>query len=267
MSSPVYSVPVHQVTGYRDQALVIRADDVGNLIAEVPEPAGLNIAYIQLPVGSDTEPLGMWGIGIPVDIVLEDPAREFAQLYRHGKLLDKHPMRVSIPVKPGFLKSLKIAASLQFAVKLMPGQPEPAVIPELLDATGLFLHRTEVAQPVEFFHSLLLAFYHAQPLTLWSILEEHPLEIRYVDNDGSESISPRRAAMPEEASQELLALTECLDCRSCAFLENCQGYFKWPDRQFDCGGVRQVLGTVRSAAFELRAEMNEYAAAAEGLPR
>jgi len=53
-----------------------------------------------------------------MDIVLSDPVAECPTLYRYARFLDKHPIRVCIPLVPGFRKPVVVAAALQFAVKL-----------------------------------------------------------------------------------------------------------------------------------------------------
>ena len=49
-------------------------------------------------------------------------------------------------------------------------------------------------------------------------------------------------------------LTEKSDCVRCEFLRNCQGYFKWPHREYSCDGVQEVMRRLQEAAEELRRE-------------
>ena len=163
--------------------------------------------------------------GAPIELVMSNPEKEFPLLYRHAKLLDKHPMRVCIPVTHGFDKALKVAAALQFAVKLEPGQPTPELVPDLLDALDFYLHHQSVTQPIDFFHGALYSLYHHLPTTLWEIQEEAP---------------------PPDAPND--------ECGHCEFFRSCSGYFKFPRPEYDCDGVKSILRKLSEAAAELRME-------------
>ncbi|WP_169247682.1 hypothetical protein, partial [Candidatus Competibacter phosphatis] len=73
-------------------------------------------------------------------------------------LLDNHPTRVIVPVAPGFGKAVKVAVSLDFAVRLEVEQPEPALIEEMAAVLEFYLHQSTVAQPIEYFHGSLQGF-------------------------------------------------------------------------------------------------------------
>ncbi|MCB1778186.1 MAG: hypothetical protein KDI50_12200, partial [Candidatus Competibacteraceae bacterium] len=45
------------------------------------------------------------------------------------------------------------------------------------------------------------------------------------------------------------------ECRNCEFLRHCGGYFKWPRRDYDCVGVKQLFSELRNAAIELRNDL------------
>src|SRR5262245_13904617 len=95
----------------------------------------------------------------PIDIVRTDPSAEFSTLYRYARYADKHPIRVIIPVVPGFRRAAVVAAALQFTVRLQPGQPDPTLVRDLMECLDLYLHDPTVRQPIEFFHSSLYALY------------------------------------------------------------------------------------------------------------
>jgi hypothetical protein len=159
----------------------------------------------------------------PIEIILADPARGFAQLYNFARFVDKHPVRVTIPVVPGFKKAVVVAAALQFAVRLDVGQPDATVMQELIDSLQLYLHDRNVRQPIEFFHSSLYAIYHRARITLWDIAEK-----------------PRTtAALPRE-------------CAVCEYARHCDGFFKSPRRDYDCSGVKEIFAALTQAAAELR---------------
>lgn len=79
-----------------------------------------------------------------------------------------------MPLAPGFGKVVKLALSLDFAVKLEGSEPTPALGEELLMVASDYLHRSSVSVPVEFIHSLFLAFFRQEPVSLWAVQEEDP---------------------------------------------------------------------------------------------
>jgi hypothetical protein len=80
------------------------------------------------------------------------------------------PVRVTIPANPGFFKALRIAASLQLPVRLLPGQPGAEVLDELTQAAHFYLHDAMVDAPVEFFHSVFAAFRGMRDVRTYSAL-------------------------------------------------------------------------------------------------
>ena len=104
---------------------------------------------------------------VPLDVVLSDPASEFSDLYRLVDVCAVRDVRVSMPAAPGFLKAVKLAASLRLPVRLLPGQPTPEVLAELTEALEFYLHGPMVEMPVEFFHSLLATVCGADGGSLW----------------------------------------------------------------------------------------------------
>src|SRR5262249_9685802 len=125
---------------------------------------------------------------------------------------------------PGFRKAVVVAAALQFEVKLKPGQPNPAVLPELMDCLDFYLHDRTVRQPIEWFHSSLYALYHRARITLWEIHEQSP---------------PGNALQPE--------------CADCEYSNHCHGFFKSPRADYDCNGVKELFAKLTEAAANLRA--------------
>jgi hypothetical protein len=276
MDPLTYNVPAARLTDFRGRRLVLRSHDPGEIVACLSEEDMQNVAYVQLlSLDADVDDLIAWGENVPIDVVLRDPAAEFPLLYRFARLLETHPVRVSIPVVTGFSKAVKLAVSLNLAVKLeMVRQPDPGLVEELASVLDLYLHRTTVSQPVEWVHSLFLSFYSGQPTTLWSVQEEDPAQVRYVTEEGEETISPRFADLPlphrpdafvAEYQRELLAANG--ECARCEFFEPCGGYFKWPDRAYSCDGVRSLFRTLRDASVELQQDVEAALAAQGGKPR
>ena len=146
---------------------------------------------------------------MPLDVVLERPDRDFSLLYRLADVRLVRPVGVTLLAVPGFLKALRMAASLQLPVRLLPGQPDAAGVEGLCQALDFYLHDTRVEAPVEFFHSLLATFSGFDRGTLWDMLEEPALE-------------PRS------------------ECEGCRYHSVCASYFKHPDPFYDCTQLETV---------------------------
>lgn len=264
MNSIAYNIPVSLIEAYRGRKVIVRARELSELVEALSEGDLENLLYIKLlSLAADVDALSNWGFSVPVDLALSDPATNFPKLYRHAKLLDKHPMRVSMPVTPGFSKAVKVAAALNFAIRLEPAQPAPEVMEELVEVLDFFLHHPSVTQPVEFFHGALMSFYDEQATTLWAIQEEDPSLVRYVTDEGVEISSLRFAGTPyanasslDDFQNELLA--ERGECCGCEFWARCGGYFKWPRREFACDGVKAIFSALREAADELKKDVGAY---------
>jgi hypothetical protein len=270
--SLVFNVPARHADNYRGRNLIVRSNSAAEIKDHLDGADLTRVRFIQmLPTPDDLSELESWGVAIPIDLVLKDPAADFARLYDYVNLLDNHPVRVSLPVVPGFSKAVKAAVSLGFAVKLNLAQPDGFLTEELLEVLHLYLHRANVRQPIDPFHRMLLSFYHDQPVSMWELAEEDPDQLRYVTDDGEETISPRFAGAGigsalgefiERLGQEMLSeKRECLDC---AFFNRCGGYFKWPDRTYDCQGVKTLFGEMKGAAGELKSDLNSFTASGGG---
>jgi len=256
MNSVTYNVPARLVSEYKGRQVIVRSLDPGEIVQEFSGEDLDNVKYVQL-LSADIDPealapLANWGRGVPMDIVISDPASEFPLLYSFSKLLDKHPIRASIAVRPGFLKAVKLALALHFTVKLDVGQPDASLIEEMKEVLDLYLHDASVGQPVECFHSIFLSFYRQEPASVWFIQEEDPEHFRFVSDDGVETVSRRFAGVDPMAKRDDATAREALECDTCQFMAVCGGYFKWPDRNYGCEGVKAVFGTINAAAAELK---------------
>src|SRR5262245_27837411 len=179
--SLVYNVPAKLIDQYRERNVIIRSASPADLIHCLRDADLATVRFIKLlSVSEDWNFLaGSWE-PMPVEIVLNDPSADYAQLYNHSKLLDTHPVRIAIPVVPGFSQAVKQAVSLDFAVKLELDQPGGLLITELMLVLELYLHRSTVRQPIEFFQSVLHSFYQDEPVFLWSLAEEDGAVVRYI---------------------------------------------------------------------------------------
>jgi len=268
----LYNIPESLMAAYRGQNIILRTREASEMISRMRAADVGSIAYIQVlsPDGS-IEGLEHWVPGIPLDVVIREPQHEIPLLYRFAPLLNSHPIRVSVALVRGFGKVVKLATSLNFAVKIAGGQPDPDVIGEMLDIVDFYLHRSNLTEPIEFFHGLFLGFYHQIPVTLWAIQEEDPASARYVTDQGQERMPGRLAAaeppldLASFASKRMNRI-EKGECARCAFRLNCAGYFKWPRRDYGCDGVKAVMQVLAEAAGELRKDMADCDSRHEGNP-
>ncbi len=254
----VCNIPAALFHAFPGRRVVLRTDDPAEppavLGPEVPE----RVTFVQLTGFPErTDPLVDWGEGLPLDLVMADPAAQFPFLYRYTSLLVRHPVRVTVPMLPGVGRAIKLAVSLGFAVRLDGHQPAPETVAEARQALDHYLHNPTVARPVEFFHGVLLAFLHDTPVSLWSLLEQDPAEVRPLDNQGQE-VSDRGPASVTAFREQLLAAGA--ECRQCEWLSVCGGYFKWPRPEYSCAGVKALFGDLHGAATELRQALTAHAA-------
>lgn len=267
----VYNIPVTMIEAYHEREIIVRSNDPSQIIQKLATHNLERIAYLQiLGTGGNLDDLLRWEEPIPVDLVIENPEVDLPLLYRYSPLLVDRPVRISVPVAPGFAKVVKLALSLNFPVKLEPSQPGPERVEELLHVADHYLHQSAVSQPVEYIHSLFWAFYHAEPVSLWAVQEEDPSRNRFVTDHGVETISKRFAGVAlkhdltsflKGFTQELLS--EKLECGDCRFFEVCLGYFKWPAKGYRCDGVKTVFQMLSKAAEELKKDLSAFPSSRE----
>ncbi len=204
---------------------------------------------------------------IPLDVVLSAPASEFADLYRLVDVLAVRDVRVSMPATPGFLKAVRLAASLGLPVQLLPGQPSAEALQELAEVLTFYLHDPMVEAPIEFFHSALAWMRGSQTGSLWIIFEEDPAIFRHYDSNGQPELPRTARPLVEETSsydfvKSHLArlIGEGAECATCPWQLLCQGYFKWPDPTYSCHGVKQLFAALRAAADEIERDLAAYEA-------
>ena len=260
MDNILYSIPVSALNEYRERHVVVRAATLAD-IAEALRGADLQfVPYVQLlKIPDEVCWPAEWDLPLPVDVVMTNVEEEYPKLYQCSALLAASPVRVSIPVVPGFGKAVKLAVSLGFAVVLEVTQPDAVLVRDLHRALDLYLHHPDLCRPVEFFHSLLLACYQAAPASLWAIQEEDPAQFRYVTDEGRQILSRRLAALDPAGDYDTFLerfmaelLEQKAECGDCEYLGICGGYFKWPDRGYACEGIKSLFREIRSAAEELK---------------
>jgi hypothetical protein len=211
---------------------------------------------------SDTWALAAQGEGdIPLDVVLAEPGAEFANLYRLVDVCGVRDVRVSMPATPGFLKAVRLAASLGIPVRLLPGQPSDVVVEELAEALSLYLHDSMVEAPIEFFHSTLAWMRGTEADSLWNIAEENPA---IFDRSLAGPLPTAHAGVKQPTRHNFVAshlkrlIDEGAECAACPWQPLCQGYFKWPDPSYSCQGVKKLFSTLRAAADEIERDLARF---------
>ncbi len=252
----VFSIPAALFHAFPERPAILRIADPAEPRALLGPGVPEGVAFVQhMGLTGDMTPLEDWGEGLPLDLVMADPAAELPLLYRCTGLLVRHPVRVTIPFLPGLARAVKLAVSLGFAVRLTGFQPEPEAVEEARQALDGYLHNPTVSQPVEPFHSVLLAFLHDAPAALWSLFEQDPAELRVVDDRGQ--------VLPDQGPTSTALFRDALvaagaECRGCAWLSICGGYFKWPRIDYACADVKQLFSDIHLAAAELRQGLDAY---------
>jgi hypothetical protein len=199
---------------------------------------------------------------IPLDVILSAPGSEFADLYRLVDVRAVRDVRVSMPAAPGFLKALRLAASLGLPARLLPGQPSTETLAELQEALEFYLRDPMVDAPIEFFHSALAWFRGAPTGSLWRILEEDPAI--YQRSEAVEEPCASEEPWAAEAARDFVPLfleklrQRGAECTTCPWQTLCEGYFKWPDLQYSCEGVKRLLFRLQAAAEEIEEDLSAY---------
>jgi hypothetical protein len=270
----VYNVPAALLEKYPAMPVIVRsrkAAELGVCAAGMDEKHLIGLQL--LDVSSGTGPIPSRERPVNIDLVLSQAANsDVAFLAAYTHLLETHDIVVVVPIAPGFSEAVRTAASLGFPVKLQIGALDQFAVSEVLELLDHYLHSPTQSRPVEFFHSVLQAVYSAQfsrgemsDVTLWQIQEEDPAYIRYVADDGREVVSARLANLDPgddlgsflEQYQLELAL-ERTECSVCPYFTSCAGYFKLPDRSFNCDAVKEIFHTLTVAARKLREDMDAY---------
>jgi hypothetical protein len=266
MDSIIYNIPAALFDTCKERDTIVRSHHPLELVERLSGKDLRRLSYVRLlSLNADIDPLVNWEVAPPVDLVVHDPHKELPLLYKYSPLVARQPVRVCVPVVSGFSKVVKLAVSLNFAVKLELSQPKPSLLEEMSAVLNSYLRQSTVSQPVEYFHSIFLAFYHGHPVTLRHIQEEDPAHFRFLTDSGEERLPGRfneiairgdAALFGKKFGEELLA--EEGECCRCGFFQNCCGYFKWPDKAFPCEGVKSIFKTLKKAVEELKQDLGGF---------
>lgn len=247
-------VPVHLASRFRGHRLALRADDPRSFPECLKGDDLERIEYLQLTdLEADPAPLLRWERVFPIDLVMRAPGRELPRLYVHAPLLDRGPVRVSIPAADGMERAVKLAASLRLSVKIIPEQPNVDEVQQLIRLADFYLRNPTIEAPIEFFHSLFFAFVKEEAATLWDILEKDPARYLFVKDDGRPS-----ERQPKEREGE----GSHSACPACPYCPWCCGFFKYPAPDYSCEMVLCLFQHLFASAEEFRRDL----AAASGSP-
>jgi hypothetical protein len=252
MTGVTYKIKAGSPADLRQRRVIVRSFDPDDIEHQLSATNPDQVDYVQLlspAMETDKiDKISRWPNEVPIDIYLSDPKVEFPLLYNFSKLAGRHPIRATIAAKPGLFKGVKLALALNFAVKLDIDEPDEETVQEMAEVVELYLHQQMVSQPVEFFHSIFLAFYRNEQADLWSIQEDDPHRFRTLSDDGVE--------IPG-----LIKHDDRTECAGCEFRGVCKGYFKRSRSDYDCRGMISILKTLKGAAAELRENVAAASAA------
>jgi len=262
----IYTIPSSSMNMYLNKTVTVRSDNAPALVEAFSTVPRDNLWSLQvISMDCDADALLHLSDQAPIDLVIDNPTKEFSRLYRFAELTRKHPVRVTVRAVPGMTKAVKVAQALNFSVKLELGQPEPSVARELVALAEYYLRGSSVSSPVEPFHSLFLSFLSGKPTSLWSLQEEDPAVDRYITDDGKVTFSKRLGALgiPENQFVSFLEqhMSRCLEaeeCDSCEFFSRCRGFFKLPDKGYQCDRVKRLLALLNDAAMEMRRDEQRF---------
>jgi coproporphyrinogen III oxidase-like Fe-S oxidoreductase len=262
----IYNVPAVALNRYQDKAITVRSHDAGELAQAFSAVPQENLLHLQvLSMDADPDSLLHLSEAVPIDLVVDHPAEEFSRLYRFAELPGKHPVRMTVRAAPGMTKAVNIAQALNFSVKLEVNQPEAPLVDELIALAEYYLRGSTVSRPIEPFHSLFLSFFNGKPTRLWQLQDEDPAVDRYVTDDGRVAFSKRLISLgiPENEfvdflEEHMASRVEADECAGCEFFSHCQGYFKVPDKGYQCDHVKRLFAMLNDAAMEMKRDEQQY---------
>jgi hypothetical protein len=253
-----YCIPAALLADYPALPVVARAEDAAALERLLNAPPALEqLTALRWPAAqSFPDAISRRCEGLPIDLWLADPGRDYPRLYQHLRLAERHPLRVSLPAAAGCEAAARLAAALHWPLLLYLEPAAAETIGELERILEFYLGHAGVDQPVEPFHSLFLGFLRHTPLNLWALQQADPSQMRWITEAGEERPPGRLRVEPLAALEPLAArLRAHPDCLACAYQPACQGFLKWPDPAYSCAAWLPLWARLREAAQELRADL------------
>ncbi len=261
----IYNVPLTLVDSLKTKEIIVRSPTPTDLLHYLSEIQSDNLIGIQLlSVEKDNSILSEIELSIPIELNIDDPSSEYSKLYNYVELSRRVDFKVSIKVKPDFEKAVKVALSLGYQVKLEVGQPDDTLVNNLIEIFKHYLSNPTVTCPVEFFHSVLIAFFHKHSTNIWEIQDEDPSSNIYIKDNGQKALSMRLNEIILEDNvdnfldeRRLQLLIEQGECATCRFFTYCIGYFKIPDNSYRCNKILELFDIIKTAADQLRLDLQE----------
>jgi len=257
LPQPVHYAPVGWALAHPAGPVVVRATTAADLAAIADLDPGRVVAIEVLLHLAEAR----WPEGVPLDVVLDDPAREAAGLYALVPVSRQRPLRVTVPGRPGLARAARVAIALHLPVRLLTPQPSPEVLAELDAVLEVYLHGEQTTAPVEFLQSALAWWLHGDAPPAWVALELDPDWFPRIADDAADTgawPAPEPGFVPARLARLVEAGAECTTCR---FVDWCQGFFKWPDPAYVCeGGITRLLARVEESAQQLAHDLEEWSA-------
>ena len=251
MNHIIYNVPAALAAEYPGRKKIVRLRDDSDIKSLLHLSDFADVVCLQLPVnlkGAELLRSRKFAL-LPLDVIVTHPVEQFPLLHEFSQFSS---VRATIRILPGLSQAVRAAASLNFTVKLEHGHADHDAADEVLEVLDFYLHNPTVAQPIEYFHSVLMSLIHGNAISLWDIQEEELGRFRYITNGRQELFLGRFAkidltvetgTLVERFSRHFFSASGL--CSECDFLPVCQGYFKCPDKAFDCAGHQAVFHTLR----------------------
>jgi hypothetical protein len=244
---PTLSLPADKANHSDSLNLIVRIEDEEELaLLDGLDPD--QVAWLEVPLAlAHRDELNPF----PVDVLLQEPGEQAADLYSLAGLREPNLPRLSIPTKPGFADAATIGMGLHFPIRLIPLQPAAEEVSGLGQVLERYLHDANVSQAVEPFYSALTTLLQGENRTLWDAVEYDPSYYR---------CDPPRPKLEKDdavATHLQNLIEEEAECATCPLQSWCAGWFKWPEPDYDCQHVRRLFDTVEQAATQMQADLSQ----------
>jgi len=258
----IYKVPLPLLCSYSNEHVMVRSSDAAAMVRAVSDdPSGRIKAVQLLSPGSGVAALADLPQSMAIDLCLTKSHQDSGMVLVWRKLLKGRPVRLLIPVIPGFSNVLKQALAGGMRVGLDIDQPCDAAVEELKEAFVFFTREPDVKEPVDLFYGLLRSFLTKRVESLWHIQEEHPSSYRYVTDLGELTLSGRLENCPNPetilADHKASLFLHKEECCTCRFFSHCEGYFKLPREGYSCAVIKEFFALVWDMAAELRLDLSQ----------
>jgi hypothetical protein len=261
----IYKIPLSLSSSYSNEDVMVRGSDPAALVKAVSEDGNGRIKAVQLlSPGSGMELLNNLPQSMAIDVCLTGTLKDSRMIPVWRRLLKGMPVRLIVPVIPGFSDTLKQALRSGMRVGLVLDQPCDTAVEELKESFVFFTREPDVKEPVDLFYGLFRSFLTRSVESLWRIQEEHPSAYRYVTDLGEMTLSRRLGNSVNVLNLETILLDHKAnlflnkeECCTCHFFSHCEGYFKLPKDGYSCAAIKEFFALVWDTAAELRLDLSQ----------